>query len=126
MDNCEGGAYLKFSEIKARTCVLLQNSSRGFREKYTSNYEDSAKNTQAKAMVTVTEGNLLPVAGGVLVREKESGLILGSIGVSGAAADEDEYLAWVAVKRTFDMLEGDFSNVVTVPEQHQCSTLKNE
>merc|ERR1740124_1444957 len=116
MDECPAGAYLKFSEIKARTCVSLQNSSRSFREKYTSS-DTPAKFTQASAMVAVSGGELLPVAGGVLVYDGE-GNVLGAVGVSGAAADEDEYLAIMGVKMTLEECR-------TNPEEHTCKTLKS-
>ena len=66
MDGCPDGAYNKFSYAKARTCIHLQTSSRTFREKYTSGGEPP-KFTQAASMVSVMEGELIPVAGGVLV-----------------------------------------------------------
>jgi len=115
---CPAGAYMKFSEIKARTCISLQSSSRSFREKYTG--EGLApKFTQANASVVVTDGNLIPVAGGVLVSD-EKGQILGAVGVSGAAADEDEYIAMTGVKRT-EGLEG----CSTAPVDHCCNTLSS-
>jgi len=74
MDGCPDGAYRKFSYAKARTCVHLQTSSRQFRTKYTgssgSNGElaDPPKFTQAASMVSVMDGELIPVAGGILVQ----------------------------------------------------------
>lgn len=67
MDGCPDGAYTKFSFAKARTCIHLQTSSRVFREKYTGSGE-APKVTQAGAMVSVMEGELIPVAGGVLIK----------------------------------------------------------
>ena len=46
------------------------------------------------------------------------GSIVGSIGVSGAAADEDEYLAWKGVQAM------ESCGLQTVPENHCCTTLK--
>ena len=110
---------MKFSEIKARTCISLQSSSRTFRNKYTSDHEQAGKFTQASASVVVTGGNLIPVAGGVLVLD-EQGEVLGAVGVSGAAADEDEYLSLMGVKRTLG-LEG----CITSPMEHSCTTLSH-
>ncbi|KAL7538273.1 hypothetical protein ACHAXR_008428 [Thalassiosira sp. AJA248-18] len=115
MDGCPDGAYTKFSYAKARTCIHLQTSSRVFREKYTGSGE-APKFTQAASMVSVMEGDLVPVAGGVLIQSKD-GSTVGAIGVSGAAADEDEYLAWKGVQA----IAGGLS---TVPENHCCSTLR--
>ncbi|CAJ1951228.1 unnamed protein product [Cylindrotheca closterium] len=117
MDGCPDGAYIKFSYAKARTCIHLQTSSRVFREKYTSGGE-APKFTQAASMVSIMEGELVPVAGGVLV-VAEDGSAVGSVGVSGAAADEDEYLAWAGVQALKE--EGGLG---TVPENHCCTTLK--
>lgn len=47
------------------------------------------------------------------------GSTVGAVGVSGAAADEDEYLAWAGVQVLRE--EG---GLLTVPENHCCSTLK--
>ncbi len=67
MDGCPDGAYMKFSYAKARTCIHLQTSSRVFREKYTGSGE-APKFTQAAAMVTLMKDELVPVAGGVLIK----------------------------------------------------------
>ena len=67
MDGCPDGAYMKFSYAKARTCIYLQCSSHTFREKYTGGGE-APKFTQAASMVTLLEGELVPVAGGVPIK----------------------------------------------------------
>ena len=69
-------------------------------------------------MVTVMKDELVPVAGGVLIKAQD-GSIVGSCGVSGAAADEDEYLAWKGVQAVASI-----GNLATVPENHCCTTLK--
>jgi hypothetical protein len=48
------------------------------------------------------------------------GNTVGAVGVSGAAADEDEYLAWQGVKSVSEA-----AGLKTVPEEHSCTTLKN-
>jgi uncharacterized protein GlcG (DUF336 family) len=73
MDGCPDGAYRKFSFSKARTCIHLETSSRTFRTKYTGGNNNGEvaeppKFTQAASMVTVMEGELIPVAGGVLIQ----------------------------------------------------------
>jgi uncharacterized protein GlcG (DUF336 family) len=73
MDGCPDGAYRKFSYAKARTCIHLETSSRTFRTKYTGGNNNGEvaeppKFTQAASMVTVMEGELIPVAGGVLIQ----------------------------------------------------------
>ena len=42
-------------------------------------------------MVTITSGKLAPFPGGVVVQNSE-GKYIGSVGVSGATGDEDEYI----------------------------------
>lgn len=123
MDGCPDGAYVKISYAKARTCIHLRTSSRAFREKYTGSGE-VAKFTQAAGMVSIMEGELVPVSGGVLIRSTSSAdgsttVVVGAIGVSGAAADEDEYLAWKGVRAMTS--KGGLS---TVPVNHCCKTLK--
>jgi uncharacterized protein GlcG (DUF336 family) len=44
------------------------------------------------AVVALAEGNLVPVAGGVLVRD-DSGAVVGAVGVSGHVSDADEECA---------------------------------
>lgn len=116
MDGCPAGAYAKFSYAKARTCVHLTASSRTFREKYTGSGE-AARFTQAASMVSVMEGELIPVAGGVLIKSATDGGIVGAVGVSGAAADEDEFLAIQGV-----LLGVEDGFVVPEPAEHQCKT----
>jgi uncharacterized protein GlcG (DUF336 family) len=153
MDGCPDGAYRQFSYAKARTCIHLNTSSRTFREKYTAGGE-APKFTQAASMVSVMDGELIPVAGGVLVQsegkpeinnqypcrrekivepsslifyqifvshflENKDGSTVGAVGVSGAAADEDEYLAWAGVQPLKEK-----GGLLTVPENHCCKTLK--
>jgi hypothetical protein len=55
---------------------------------------------------------------GVLIRDQD-GRILGSVGVSGAAADEDEYIALQGVALTVGL-----RTCKTEPNQHSCTTLK--
>jgi uncharacterized protein GlcG (DUF336 family) len=69
MDGCPDGAYRQFSYAKARTCIHLNTSSRTFREKYTSGGE-APKFTQAASMVSIMDGELIPVAGGVLIQSE--------------------------------------------------------
>lgn len=43
--------------------------------------------------ISTAEGKMAAFQGGILVREKATGEIVGSVGISGAAGDEDEYCA---------------------------------
>lgn len=73
MDGAPATAYQKISFAKARTCIELQSSSRQFRVKHTGpkengEFEDPPMFTQAASMVSVMQGALIPVAGGVLIK----------------------------------------------------------
>ena len=48
------------------------------------------------SMTTLAGGNLVPVPGGVLLRDRE-GVLLGAVGVSGANPDQDEACALEAI-----------------------------
>ena len=48
-------------------------------------------------MVNIAEKTLAPFPGGIVVRDVE-GNVVGSVGVSGAAGDEDEYIALAGVQ----------------------------
>ena len=74
-------------------------------------------------MVNVMAGELIPVAGGVLVRSAADGSVVGAVGVSGAAADEDEYLAIEGVRVACATLSS-YSLLITEPPEHRCTTLK--
>ncbi|MNN63076.1 hypothetical protein D3C81_1784250 [compost metagenome] len=50
------------------------------------------------AINSLTGGEVIPVAGGVLIRNAE-GLILGAIGVSGDTSDNDEHCALQAIEQ---------------------------
>lgn len=82
MDDCPDGAHTKISLAKARTCIHLRTSSR--------QAEQFSFNTLL--------GEFCPIAGGVLILDRSSGATVGAIGVSGATADEDEYLALQGVR----------------------------
>lgn len=85
---------------KARTCVGFHISSRAFRDAYVNSEGGGPKMPQALAMGTVGASVGQPVAsfpGGVLCRDAGNNVI-GAIGVSGAASDEDEHCAILGAK----------------------------
>ena len=76
---------------KAHGAVMLGLSSRKLGER---------AETQAyfiQAMNALCNGSLVPVAGGVLVRDKNNAII-GAVGVTGDTSDNDEELAIAAIK----------------------------
>ena len=117
MDGCPSKGFEKFSFAKALTCTALKMSSRVFRERYTSG--DTAKFVQGLSMVTEAAGQLAPFPGGVLIRDGTDGTVLGAVGVSGAAGDEDEYIALQGVAGI-----ASHEGFVTEPATHSCTTLK--
>jgi uncharacterized protein GlcG (DUF336 family) len=78
---------------KAHGAVMMGLSSRKLGERA----EQQAYFIQA--MNALCNGSLVPVAGGVLVRD-DSGAIIGAVGVTGDTSDNDEELAIAAIKAT--------------------------
>lgn len=70
------------------------------------------------SMVAVSGDKMMPCPGGVLLKNQD-GLVLGAVGVSGAAADEDEYCAMTGVLESNPMLK-------ILPENDSCKTKKDE
>ena len=110
-------AYTSLSLAKAQTCISLQCSSRNFREKYTGDATNAAAFTQAITMTSSLDGRVVPLVGAILVKDNSGGSVVGAVGVSGAASDEDEYLAIQAVQQVTA------GAVTTDPPQHSCATL---
>ena len=78
------------ARAKAGAAVGTHSSSRGLKEKYLPD-----RSAQLIAMTTLSGNSNLPfvaVPGGVLCRDAANNVV-GAIGVSGAAADEDEHCA---------------------------------
>jgi uncharacterized protein GlcG (DUF336 family) len=96
MDGCSPVGYDKFALAKANTAIITRSSSRSFRDKYT-NDGSPAKFCQMLAMVNITQGNMAPFPGGVVIKNSD-GEVLGAVGVSGASGDEDEQCALSGVE----------------------------
>lgn len=123
MDGCAAVGIPDFARAKAYSCIVNQYPSRDFRDRYTAE-EASAKLGQMLGMVTISQGTMAPFPGGILVKlvppeQDDNGVIIGAVGVSGAAGDEDEYCAIRGV------IESNIAGLTTVPEQHSCSTVKD-
>ena len=69
------------------------------------------------SMVNITGGKMAPFPGGILLKAAD-GTTIGSVGVSGASGDEDEYCA---LRGAIESSAG----FVTVPEGPSCSTIKD-
>lgn len=113
MNGCSGKVVPDVARSKAFTCVALKMSSRAFRDKYTTG-SDPAKYCQMLSMVNISGGNMAPFPGGIVLRS-EDGAVIGGVGVSGAAGDEDEFCALQAV---------DGFGFKTEPAEHSLKNLK--
>ena len=49
------------------------------------------------ALIDVAEGKIMPVPGGVLIRDQQN-KIIGAVGISGDVSDQDEYCAITAIE----------------------------
>ena len=116
MDGCSPVGIPDFAKAKAYSCIVNKYPSRTFRDRYTSE-EASAKFCQMTSMVAISGNQMAPFPGGILL--KVSGSIIGAVGVSGASGDEDEYCAIRGVVESG-------LGISTVPENHSCTTVKDE
>ena len=115
MDGCAPVGIPDFAKAKAYGCIVNKYPSRAFRDRYTTD-EASAKFCQMTTMVAISQGTMAPFPGGILLTYENH--IIGAVGVSGAAGDEDEYCAIRGV------LESNLG-LATTPEKHSCSTVKD-
>ena len=115
MDGCSPVGSEDFARAKAYSCVINKYPSRNFRDRYTSD-EASAKFGQMLGMVSISQGQMAPFPGGIVLKLGDH--IIGSVGVSGAAGDEDEYCAIRGV------VESNLG-LTTIPENHSCGTVKD-
>lgn len=116
MDGTIGVGYPEFSYAKAYTSIVTKGSSRDFRDKYTTS--DDSKFGQMLSMVNITDGKMAPFPGGIAL--KVGGKVIGAVGVSGAAGDEDEYCAIRGVQ------DCGLDYITTVPTIHSCTTSLDE
>lgn len=99
---------------KASACVGLHCSSRELRDKYVNDDGIGPKMPQLLAFGMVAAAShqaLGPFPGGVLCRD-DAHNVIGAIGVSGAASDEDEHCAILAAKAVGLKPEPDASRLV--------------
>lgn len=117
MDGCIHVGIPEFSYAKAYTCVVTNLASREFRDKYTGD-NSPAKFCQMNSMIDISRGKMAAFPGGILLRNKYDEVV-GAIGVSGASGDEDEY---ASLKSVWDS----GLPLFTQPQEHSCTTVKNE
>lgn len=71
---------------------------------------DPKKYCQMLGMIDIAEGKLAPFPGGIILKSKETGEVLGAVGVSGAASDEDELCAITGAKEYESIIISDPSH----------------
>eukprot|EP00550_Attheya_septentrionalis_P007355 CAMPEP_0198295120 /NCGR_PEP_ID=MMETSP1449-20131203/25965_1 /TAXON_ID=420275 /ORGANISM="Attheya septentrionalis, Strain CCMP2084" /LENGTH=178 /DNA_ID=CAMNT_0043995315 /DNA_START=56 /DNA_END=592 /DNA_ORIENTATION=+ len=125
MDGCPAMAYPAISLAKANTCVSVKSSSRAYGAKYLKPSESGEKvgpETFARVLnqITTLGGKAAAFQGGILLMDKTDSQIVGSVGVSGAAGDEDEYCA---LRGVWDCSIA--NELTTSPSEHSCKTVKD-
>lgn len=118
-------AFAPLALAKANTCVSIKMSTRAFGNKYLKASDGVSPSTsdvyiRGLNQVISLNGNMVAFPGGVLIRDKEDGDVVGSVGVSGAAGDEDEFCALLGVQHCSAAEE-----LVTEPSTHTCATASN-
>ena len=118
-------AFAPLALAKANTCVSVKMSTRAFGDKYLKASDDKSPSTsdiyvRGLNQIISLGGNLAVFPGGVLIRDKEGGEIVGSVGVSGAAGDEDEFCALMGVQHCSAAGE-----LATEPSTHACDAANN-
>ena len=86
-------AMSSFALAKATTAVTMKMSSRKFRD----TYNTPEKSLQMMSMIASMQGKICNFPGSILLTSADD-VVVGSIGVSGARSDQDEWLALNAVR----------------------------
>jgi uncharacterized protein GlcG (DUF336 family) len=92
----DGVSFLRVQicQAKAWGALGLAVDSRQISERYA---QDGLQQGFVEALNAMTGGRVVPLPGGVLVRDV-SGRILGAVGVAGAASDDDEACARAGIE----------------------------
>jgi uncharacterized protein GlcG (DUF336 family) len=85
-------AMRSFAAAKATTAVTMKMSSRKFRD----TYNTPEKSLQMMSMIASMQGSICNFPGSILMTIGDS--VIGSVGVSGARSDQDEWLALNAIR----------------------------
>jgi uncharacterized protein GlcG (DUF336 family) len=78
---------------KAWTCMALHHSTRFVEDKMTKNRPHFVDSLGA-----ASNGRFIPALGGVMIRDRESGELIGAIGITGDTGENDEMVAVEAIK----------------------------
>lgn len=85
----------QIAEGKAWGALALGANSRGFSERL--EREPATAPSLFSAIASLADGKVVPVPGGVLIRDSEA-QIIGAVGVSGDVSDKDEVCALAGVE----------------------------
>jgi uncharacterized protein GlcG (DUF336 family) len=116
-------AFPRMAVLKASTCINMKMSTRAYGEKYLLK-EGATPDAFCRLLnqMSAVPGDAIALPGGILLRSNDlAHSVLGAVGVSGAAAEEDEYVALRAVQLSTIARE-----VKVEPSWHSCSTIKEE
>ena len=91
----DGLSFLRaeICQAKAWGALALGTDSRQLHQRFTT---DIAQQGFLQALNAMSGGRIVPLPGGVLVRDG-SGTVIGAVGVAGAASDDDEACARAAI-----------------------------
>jgi len=94
MKSEDGSGILRFDVAfgKAWGSLGMGMSSRLIRDRL------SARRVFQNTLATASDGQLIPVPGGVLIGDSDN-IIIGSVGISGDTSDKDEYCAITAIQK---------------------------
>ena len=92
----DGVSFLRVQICQAKACgsLGLALNSGNIAERYE---QDLLQQGFINALNAMTDGRLIPLPGGVLIHD-EMGIIVGAVGVSGAASDKDEICAIAGIE----------------------------
>ncbi len=92
----DGVSFLrvKICQAKAWGALGLATDSRNIAERYE---QDSLQKGFINALNAMSEGQVVPLPGGLLIRDR-SGQVLGAVGVAGGPSDQDEICARAGIE----------------------------
>jgi uncharacterized protein GlcG (DUF336 family) len=93
----DGVSFLRVQicQAKAWGALGLAADSSNIAERY---QQDELQRGFINALNAMSGGRLIPLPGGVLIRDKPSGPILGAVGVAGGRSEDDEMVALAGIQ----------------------------
>ena len=96
MQRQDGLSFLRANicQAKAWGALAMGTDTRHLAKRFT---QDTQQQGFLQALNAMSSGNIIPLPGGLLIRDDAGGL-LGAIGVAGAASDQDEACALAGIR----------------------------